>query len=86
MTQALGFIVNRTVTDKTGLNGIYDIDVRWTGDEFSQEPGTSASTPDSSGPSLFSALQEQLGLKLEAQKGPVEFIVVDRAERVPSEN
>jgi uncharacterized protein (TIGR03435 family) len=86
MTQALAFIVGRTVTDRTGLKGIYDIDVRWSADELGQEPGASAPTPDSSGPSLFSALQEQLRLKLEAQKGPVDFIVVDHAEKVPAEN
>src|SRR5205085_678634 len=86
MTQALAFIVGRQVSDRTGLSGIYDIDLHWVGDELSQEPGASAPQTDASGPSLFSALQEQLGLKLEAQRGPVELIVIDHAERVPSEN
>lgn len=71
-------MLGRTVVDKTGLTGIYDIDLTWTPDS------TEAST-ELSGPSLFTAIQEQLGLKLEAGKGPVEVIVVDSAEK-PSAN
>jgi uncharacterized protein (TIGR03435 family) len=50
------------------------------------KPGAEpAPPPDSSGPSIFTAIQEQLGLKLESTKGPVEIIVIDHIER-PSEN
>jgi len=65
----------RPVIDNTGLQGEYDFRVEWATDE----------AKDSSGPSVFAALQEQLGLKLEATKGPIETIIVDRAEK-PSEN
>jgi uncharacterized protein (TIGR03435 family) len=67
----------RTVVDKTGLTGWYDIDLKWT-------PDDQQGTPDA-GPTLFTALEEQLGLKLVPSKGPVDVIVVDHIER-PTEN
>lgn len=82
LSQQLG----RSVTDKTGLKGQYDIKLEWTPDESQgpgpKEGGGEAAAPiDSSGPSIFTALQDQLGLKLEGQKGPVEIIVIDRIEK-----
>jgi bla regulator protein blaR1 len=82
LSQQLG----RTIVDKTGLTGNYDVNLKWTPDNG---PGSmmgpdSKPTPDS-GPSIFTAIQEQLGLKLESQKGPVEVLVIDRVER-PSAN
>jgi uncharacterized protein (TIGR03435 family) len=71
--------LSRTVVDKTGLKGKYDLSLTWSPDDGS----TAAS--DSSAPSLFTALQEQLGLKLQPAKGPVETLVVDHVE-MPSEN
>ena len=71
--------LQRTVLDKTGLTGKYDLDLKWA-TEDSKEP-----LPDSSTPSIFTALQEQLGLKLQSSKGPVETLVVDHVE-MPSEN
>jgi uncharacterized protein (TIGR03435 family) len=69
--------VDRTVLDKTGLPGKYDISLQWSKDDLSGAD---------SGPSiLFTALQEQLGLQFRAAKGPVETLVVDHAE-MPSEN
>jgi len=66
-------VVGRLVVDRTGLTGIFDMDVQWTPDE----QGTNAD--------LFTALREQLGLELKATRAPVEVIVIDSAQR-PSEN
>ncbi|HEY1744811.1 MAG TPA: TIGR03435 family protein [Granulicella sp.] len=71
--------LHRTVIDKTGLTGQYDLLLKWTSDD------TSDASSDSSTPSIFTALQEQLGLKLQSSKGPVDTLVVDRVE-MPSEN
>jgi len=85
--------LGRKVIDKTGLTGNYDFTLKWAPDQNvptfigpggGPAPADSA-PPDSSGPSLFTAVQEQLGLKLESQKGPVETIVIDHVEK-PSEN
>lgn len=86
LSQQLG----RIVVDKTGLTGKYDFTLQWTPDETqgppSGPPGIgSTPPPESSGPSIFTAIQEQLGLKLESQKGPVEILVIDHAEK-PSAN
>ena len=64
--------------DKTCLTSRFDIQLEWTPDDTVQP------APDG-GPSIFTVFQEQLGLRIESQKGPVEILVVDRAER-PSEN
>ena len=90
LSQQLG----RTVLDRTGLTGNYDFSLQWTPDEGQpsafkepvggQGPGN-APPPDASGLSIFTAIQEQLGLKLESQKGPVEILVIDHAEK-PSAN
>jgi uncharacterized protein (TIGR03435 family) len=68
------------VLDKTGLEGEFDFKVQFA-DDSPPKPGAepAEAPPDPSLPSLASALQEQLGLKLETQKAPVEVIVVDRA-------
>ena len=69
------------VVDRTNLPGLYDFVLEWTPDE-NRGPDTNF-TP---APSLFTAIQEQLGLKLQSGKVPVEFLVVDSAERVPTGN
>jgi uncharacterized protein (TIGR03435 family) len=69
--------VDRVVLDKTGITGRFDITLTWT-------PDTATPSADS-GPSIFTALQEQLGLKLESTKAPVEVLVVDHVE-MPSAN
>jgi uncharacterized protein (TIGR03435 family) len=70
--------LGRPVLDQTGLRGNYDFTLEWTPDNL--PPG------DTQAPSLFTAVQEQMGLKLESRKGPVEIIVVDSAEKTPTEN
>jgi uncharacterized protein (TIGR03435 family) len=70
--------LERPVLDQTGIAGNFNINLQWTPDNAEQKS-------DPSRPSLFTAVQEQLGLKLESRKGPVEILVIDRAER-PSEN
>ena len=67
----------RPVQDKTGLKGLYDFELQFVPDTLS--------TGTDSGLSLFTALEEQLGLKLEPGKGPVEVLIVDRIQK-PSEN
>jgi uncharacterized protein (TIGR03435 family) len=80
--------LDRVVIDKTNLNGRFDIRLQWTPD-LEDNPLSPAGDllPPASGdaPSIFVAIQEQLGLKLEAAKGPVEFLVIDHVEK-PSEN
>ena len=82
--------LGRKVVDNTGLTGNYDIKLEWTPDDSQvQGPrevgGDAAAAVDTSGPSVFTAVQEQLGLKLEGQKGPVDLVVVDKIEK-PVEN
>jgi uncharacterized protein (TIGR03435 family) len=76
--------VGRRVEDKTELSGLFDIELRFT-PEMNGPQVTSPPSSDLTGPSIFTAIQEQLGLKLESAKGPVEVIVIDSVER-PSEN
>jgi uncharacterized protein (TIGR03435 family) len=80
----LSYQVGRIVVNNTGLEGNYDFKLQWAPDTASPA-ADGRSGDDSSGPSLFTALQEQLGLKLEPAKGPVETLVIDHVER-PSEN
>ena len=78
-------ILDRPVVDKTGLTGRYDFNLEWAPDE-SQFGGDLAPAPsDPSVAPFFTALQQQLGLRLEATRGPIETLVVDHAER-PSAN
>jgi uncharacterized protein (TIGR03435 family) len=77
--------VGRTVIDKTGLTSVYDFTLQFMPDDAAVAPGAGSSVPDPTVPSIFTAIQEQLGLKLESGKGPVEVIVIDHVER-PSGN
>jgi uncharacterized protein (TIGR03435 family) len=83
LASSLTGILGRVVIDKTKLTGKYDFDLHWTPDETALKgPGDpDAPPPDPNGPSIFTALQEQLGLELKATKGPVEMLVIDHAEK-----
>jgi uncharacterized protein (TIGR03435 family) len=74
---SLSTLVDRQIIDKTGLTGQYDIHI-----EIPPDP---LATNDPTSPSLFTVLQDQLGLKLESDKGPVEVLVIDQVEK-PTEN
>jgi uncharacterized protein (TIGR03435 family) len=78
--------MERPVLDMTGLTGYYDFTLDWVPETAPAADGKIDAGPDASGPTLTMALQDQLGLKLEARKAPVEILVVDHAERVPTEN
>jgi uncharacterized protein (TIGR03435 family) len=74
------------VVDQTGLDGAYTFTLKWT-PERPLNAKEDAKKPDlDAPPAIFEALQEQLGLKLEKRKAPLEVLVVDRAERIPTEN
>jgi uncharacterized protein (TIGR03435 family) len=75
------------VQDMTGLSGYYEFDLTWTPqDKVLAAPDNTPTAPDDRPPSIFTALQEQLGLKLEPRKFPIETVVVDHVERVPTAN
>jgi len=82
--------LGRSVQDQTGLQGVFDFTLAW-------DPDTDAASTDLDGgpapsadvrtrPSIFTAIQEQLGLRLEPRKGPVDVIVIDHIDRTPTEN
>ena len=94
LTRTLSSQLGRTVIDRTGLKGNFDFKLTWTPDPGQSAtplgggppPGADAPPPpDPNGPSVFTALQEQLGLRLESQKGPVEMLVIESVAK-PSEN
>jgi len=81
--------LDRIVVDKTNLQGLYDFNLKWTPEVRPATGAAGATAPEppllSDPPSIFTALREQLGLKLESGKGPVEVLIIDSAER-PAEN
>jgi len=84
---SLSGAVERTVLDRTGIMGAFDVELTWTPDQMPQRSAgadPSKAKPvkvDPNGPSIFTALREQLGLKLGSSKGAVDVLVVDRVER-----
>ena len=97
--QIVGILSNqlgRPVTDATGLKGKYDFTLTFTGDvpggrgpsmSVSMDGGPApAPPPESDAPTIFAAVQQQLGLKLEAKKGDVDIFVIEHVEKNPTEN
>jgi uncharacterized protein (TIGR03435 family) len=88
LTDALSQLLGRVVLDRTGLTGRYDLTLKWLpGEDRGPMVGgpLGDAAPPEARPSIFTALQEQLGLRLESQKGPVETLVIDHVEK-PSAN
>ena len=85
--QTLSDLARRPVIDKTGLTGRYDFALKFAPDTAGSAiplglpPSTTPAVIDPDAPSLFTAVQEQLGLKLESARGPVEVVVIDRLEK-----
>ena len=100
LVTTLSTLAGRPVLDMTELPGAYDVTLEFAPDatmsvaamKMSKMPAKPAEGPDgggsdgANGPSIFTAVQEQLGLRLEPRKAPLDIIVVDHAERVPTEN
>jgi uncharacterized protein (TIGR03435 family) len=88
-TDWLSDLVGRKVIDQTGLQGKYDFALRWGQERQTLSPdsiqGPDSLSSDSSGPSIFTALQEQMGVKLESARGPVQILVIESAEK-PTED
>ena len=79
--------LDHMVLDRTGLAGDYDFTLKWTPDPSEEQTGAeNVPPPDPSGPSIYTALQEQLGLRLASTKRHVEVLVIDRADRAPTGN
>ena len=76
LASTLGHVLGQPVTDQTGLKGNYDVELNY----------AAMNATDSSQPSIFTAVEEQLGLKLVSQKVPVEMFVIDHVDKEPTEN
>ena len=76
LAESLAVAVGSPVVDKTSLQGVYTFDLHY----------STADHPDSDLPDIFTAVQEQLGLKLQPEKVPVDYLVIDHVDRVPTEN
>ncbi len=87
IARELSHYADRPVQDQTGLSGSFDFQLTWTPDQDVSGDGRAkflnGAPLDTSGPSFFAAIQEQLGLKLESRRGQIEALVIDRAEQAP---
>jgi uncharacterized protein (TIGR03435 family) len=88
LVQMLSQFTGRPVIDKTGLTGIYDFNLKWAPEPGSAvgpfgppPPGAPVPVVDPDAPNLYTAVQEQLGLKLDNARGPVEVVVIDGIDK-----
>jgi len=82
LSTALANQLGRPVMDRTGLAGNFNFKLNWTPpDAITPNSPDPLSTPDQSGPSIFTAVREQLGLELKATKGSTEALIIDHVER-----
>ena len=79
LASSLAMRLQNPVTDATGLRGEYEIQLEWA-------PDTAVATDGDSAPALAKALQDQLGLRLETKKGPLDMLVIDQINRTPTGN
>jgi uncharacterized protein (TIGR03435 family) len=89
--QVLSIYLERPVLDQTGIDGLFNFELRWTPDEMEPQPGSvpspaGAPSIDPAEPSLLAALQEQLGLKLVSQRSKIDMFVIDHLQETPTEN
>jgi uncharacterized protein (TIGR03435 family) len=88
LAKALSLVMGRTVIDRTGIEGLFDLDLNFNVDETTTAmpppPPGMAPPVEMTPPTMFTALQEQLGLRLESAKGPVEVLVVEHADKPPA--
>jgi len=85
LAEQLSMIVGRDVVDQTGITGRYNLKLQWAPDDAVPASNGSTAPTSDSGPSIFTALEEQLGLKLQPARGPVQVLVIDHIE-LPSAN
>ena len=81
LADGLSGILKRKVLDKTGLLGEFDVDLKWTPDN-NNPVNPQEAAPPTDGPSIFTAIEEQLGLKLESGKAPIDVLVIDHIDHV----
>jgi len=84
----LGNQLNKPVVDATGLDGKYDVGMTWVSEGIMRAAGPDGAPPSEldAGPTLLMALQDQLGLKLQSKKVTIDYLIVDRIEKKPTEN
>jgi uncharacterized protein (TIGR03435 family) len=83
MVQALSQTMDRQIVDKTGLSGNYDFDLKWNPDQVAtplSDPDGEHAQPLADAPTIFTALRDQLGLRLDSSKAPTEVLVIDQVE------
>jgi uncharacterized protein (TIGR03435 family) len=86
LAAVLARFMGTSVADETGLNALYDLKLEWTPDVPAEPPNVADAAVELAGPSLFTALQEKLGLRVESRKVAAEVVVVDHIERTPTGN